>query len=141
MAYSKYHMALRYGTVFALGAFVLQWLEYQLATQLYSPNLLVLLLACLFTGLGIWIGSRRTLPAPSLQFTTNTRAIAALGLTRRELDVLELLALGHSNREIADSLFVTNSTIKTHLVHLYQKLEVQRRTQAIDKERSLHIIP
>jgi ATP/maltotriose-dependent transcriptional regulator MalT len=70
----------------------------------------------------------------------NEQAIQTLGLTKKELEVLELLAAGGSNQQMAKQLFVSTSTIKTHLVHIYQKLDVSSRTQAIQKARTLRII-
>lgn len=133
--------AIVYGLAFATGAFVLHWLEMQFAFRLFSTDLYIIALAALFTGMGIWIGARATRGSPSSTFDRNTAVIATLGLTRREIEVLELLAEGGSNDEIAGRLNVSTSTVKTHLVHLYQKLDVSRRTQAVQKARSLRIIP
>jgi DNA-binding NarL/FixJ family response regulator len=129
-----------YGFAMAGGAFLLQWLDSQYALQLFSTEIYMLLLAVVFTGMGIWIGSRLSGPQGSTEFEANRKAIATLRLTDREIQVLELLAEGGSNDEIARRLFVSTSTVKTHLVHLYQKLGVIRRTQAIQKARSLQII-
>ena len=82
--------------------------------------------------------TRRSRPAP---FEKNARALGYLGISEREYEVLELLAAGHSNREMAERLYVSPNTIKTHLAHLYEKLEVSRRTQAVRKARSLRLIP
>jgi ATP/maltotriose-dependent transcriptional regulator MalT len=73
-------------------------------------------------------------------FERNDRVIETLGISGRELEVLELLAEGLSNKEIAARLYVSSHTIKTHLSNLYQKLEVSRRTQAIQKARMLGIL-
>ena len=64
-----------------------------------------------------------------------------LRITEREYEVLELLARGQTNQEIGESLYVSPNTVKTHLTHLYEKLEVSRRTQAIQKARVLRILP
>ena len=64
-----------------------------------------------------------------------------LGVSNREYEVLELLAQGCSNREIADKLFVSGNTVKSHLARLYQKLDVSRRTQAIQRARAVRLIP
>lgn len=130
-----------YALLLAVGAFLLQWLENQYALQLFSTEIYTVLLAALFTGVGVWIGNRLSRnPAPR-DFEVNRQAIAALGLTEREVEVLGQLAEGRSNDEIANRLSVSTSTVKTHLVHLYQKLDVLRRTQAVQKARSLQIIP
>jgi DNA-binding CsgD family transcriptional regulator len=132
---------LKYGVALAAGAFVLQWLEHFYAVRLYSTEIYIVLLALLFTGLGIWFGARMRSQRPDDKFERNDRAIEVLKLTDREMEVLALLAEGESNRGIAGRLFVSPSTIKTHLIHLYQKLEVSRRTQAVQKARQLKIIP
>lgn len=129
-----------YGSTLALGAFALQWLEYQYAVRLFSTEIYIVLLAMLFTGLGIWIGNRLTSSTSTATFQQNATVIRTLGLSDRELEVLNLLAQGLSNQEMADALFVSLSTIKTHLLHLYQKLDVTRRTQAVGKAKSLEII-
>ena len=74
-------------------------------------------------------------------FEPNTAAVAALGLTRQEVKVLERLAAGQSNKEIARTLGVSPNTVKTHAANLFSKLEVSRRTQAVSKARDLLLIP
>lgn len=130
-----------YGLALATGAFGLHWLEVQYTIQIFSTEVYIVILAAVFTGLGIWIGTQLKEQPSESPFKINERVIATLGLTKKEIEVLSLLADGGSNREIATRLFVSTSTIKTHLVHLYQKLDVSRRTQAIRKARSLQIIP
>ncbi len=130
-----------YGLAMAVGAFALHWLENQYAVRLFSTEIYIVILATLFTGLGIWIGARLRGRPHGISFEKNERVIETLGLTGKEIAVLELLAEGGSNQEIAKRMFVSTSTIKSHLVHLYQKLDVSRRTQAIRKARSLQIIP
>lgn len=125
----------------AMGAFGLQWLEYQYAIRRFSTEIYILILALLFTTLGIWIGSRLNQHSTGSDFNRNEQVISTLGLSSRELEVLGLVADGKTNQQIADLLFISNSTVKTHLVHLYQKLEVQRRTQAVQKAKTLKIIP
>ena len=125
----------------AAGAFVLQWLEYQYTVLRFSTELYVLFIAVGFTVLGAWAGHRLTGKSDAPVFQKNTQALDYLGISDREYQVLELLAEGHSNKEIASSLFVSPNTVKTHLAHLYQKLEVSRRTQAIQKAKSLQLIP
>jgi ATP/maltotriose-dependent transcriptional regulator MalT len=70
----------------------------------------------------------------------NTRVIERLGISARELEVLELLAAGRSNKEIARRLDVSPNTVKTHLANLYEKLEAERRTEAIRRARDLGMI-
>lgn len=129
-----------YALALAGGAFLLQWLDYQYAVRLFSTQIYIVILAVLFTGVGIWVGVRMTRGRQRDASEPNEQAIAFLGLSEREREVLALLADGCSNKEIAKRLFVSVSTVKTHLVHLYQKLDVSRRTQAVHKARSLNII-
>ena len=131
-----------YSLVIAAAAFALQWLEYQYAVRVLSTEIYVVVIALAFTALGIWVGNRltaRSEPVPA--FERNAQAMDYLGISDREYEVLELLAEGCSNREIGDKLFVSPNTVKTHLAHLYGKLEVSRRTQAVQKARTLRILP
>lgn len=131
-----------YGLAVAGGAFLLQWLEYRTLVRLGSAPLYVGAVALIFVVLGIWIGQRTAPRAASTEaFEPNRQALDYLGISARELEVLELLARGHSNKEIGKALFVSPNTVKTHLANLYQKLEVSRRTQAVQKGRSLRLIP
>lgn len=130
-----------YGLAIAGGAFLLQWLEYQYWVRVVSTPLYVAAIALVFIVLGIWIGHLTARPAPRVEFETNERALDTLGISPREHEVLELLARGHSNREIARTLYVSPNTVKTHLSSLYGKLDVSRRTQAVQKARSLSLIP
>lgn len=130
-----------YGLSLAASAFLLRWLEYQYLVRLFATEIYIVLVAVLFTGLGVWIGNQLTRkPAPE-KFVRNARAIEALEISEREYEVLKNLAEGLSNQEIADRLFVSVNTVKTHLAHLYGKLAVSRRTQAVNKAKSLRLIP
>lgn len=130
-----------YGATIAGAAFLLRWLEYQFTVKLFATEIYTVLVAMLFAALGIWVGNRLTRKSGPDKFERNTRALSALQISEREYDVLELLADGLSNQEIADKLFVSSNTVKTHLVHLYGKLDVSRRTQAINKAKMLRLIP
>ena len=125
----------------AAGALVLEWLEVQFLLKRFSIEIYVVILCGGFTGLGVWIGHRLTRRAAIEPFEINTMALTYLGISERESDVLTLLAAGHSNQEIADQLFISLNTVKTHLHKLYQRLEVARRGQAVQKARSLHLVP
>ena len=130
-----------YSLAVAGGAFLLRWLEYQYAVRVFSTEIYVVLVALLFAALGLWAGRRLTATTNRGPFEQNVQAIEYLGISKREYEVLELLAEGHSNQEIAEKLFVSPNTVKSHLTRLYQKLEVTRRTQAIQKARTLRMIP
>src|SRR5689334_10720484 len=130
-----------YGLALAAGAFVLQWLQYRFLVRAFPVEIYIGLIAATFAGLGVWAGlklARRRAPAA---FEKNDAAIASLGLTLREQEVLGQLAAGKSNKEIAQRLGVSPNTVKTQVASLFQKLEVQRRTQAIQRARELAIIP
>lgn len=128
-----------YAAVAALLVFVLQWLDYQHTVRRLSTDVYVGVVAAVFVALGIWAGSR-LVKRRATEFTRNDQAMEYLGISPREYEVLELLAKGHSNAEIADKLFVSGNTIKTHVARLYSKLEVSRRTQAVERARELSLI-
>lgn len=130
-----------YSLATAGGAFALSWLEYKYTVRVFSTEVYIVLVALLFTGLGIWVGHRLTAKTQAPAFVKNDQAIRYLGISDREYEVLLLLAEGHSNKEIAKRLFISANTVKTHLARVYSKLEVSRRTQAIHKAKSLDIIP
>ncbi|MEL6544238.1 MAG: response regulator transcription factor [Myxococcota bacterium] len=140
MNHASFRTFALYGSALALGAALLEWLEYRYVLRTLPTSAYIGVLGVGFVALGLWLG-RALLPAVSDKgFSPNTHAIASLGLTDRELEVLHLLADGHSNKEIASALFVSPNTIKTHLSHLYGKLEVTRRTQAVQRARELRVI-
>ncbi|MEQ1810405.1 MAG: response regulator transcription factor [Terricaulis sp.] len=130
-----------YALGLAAGAFALQWLQYNYLVRVFSTEIYIGLIAVAFAGLGVWAGMRLARRPASATFEKNTAAIASLGITLREQEVLGLLAAGKSNKEIADKLGISPNTVKTQIASLYQKLEVQRRTQAVQKARELALIP
>lgn len=134
--------ALIYGTALALGAVALQWMEYRTWALGHAGQLYVALIALAFLGLGIWVGARLFRSrAPAADFELNHRALAALGITGREHEVLRQLAAGRSNKEIARRLDLSPNTVKTHVGRLYAKLEAARRTEAVLRARELRLIP
>ena len=136
-------MIILYAVALALAVAGLEWLEYRYVTRAFSTEIYIVLLAAGFAGLGLWAGHRltRRRAPPSSAFERNDAAIRSLGLTPRECEILQLLAAGQSTKEIARQLAISPNTTKTHLAKVYQKLEVQRRTQAIHKARELALIP
>ncbi|MFK7885933.1 MAG: response regulator transcription factor [Gammaproteobacteria bacterium] len=131
-----------YGAAIAAGAFVLQWLEYRHATRFFSTEFYVVVVAMVFTLTGAFVGHRLTRTTRAAKtFERNQAALDTLGLSLREVEVLDLLADGHTNQKIADKLHVSENTIKTHLKNIYAKLDVSRRTQAIKKARDLRLLP
>jgi len=127
--------------VLALGAFALQWLEYQYLVRAFSLEIYIGLIGTAFAAGGVWLGWRLAARRTGEPFARNTQALATLGLTGQEVRVLERLAAGQSNKEIARTLGLSPNTVKTHVANLFGKLEVQRRTQAVMKARDLSLIP
>jgi DNA-binding NarL/FixJ family response regulator len=134
----------------ALLLFFLKWLELRFVIIDHALELYVGAVAVVFTGLGIWLALKVVRPKVKVierevyvngtHPVLNEKTRADLNLSKRELEVLQLMADGLSNKEIADRLFVSLSTVKTHSNNLFDKMNVERRTQAIDKARRLGII-
>jgi DNA-binding CsgD family transcriptional regulator len=134
----------------ALLSVALRVLEYKLLIVDHAREIYIGAIALLFTGVGVWIGGslrnriRHTPligPESLTAFTPNTDAIRRTGITARELEVLQLVALGLSTREIADKLFISINTVKSHTASLFQKLDVRRRTQAVQKATAAGLLP
>lgn len=130
-----------YGAILAAGTFVLEWLKFRTLVQTHAVETYVVLVAAAFLGLGVWLGAKVFRRAPAAPFVANTQAQETLGISGRELEVLQLLAAGRSNKEIARRLDVSPNTVKTHVGKLFAKLEARRRTEAILKARELGMIP
>jgi DNA-binding CsgD family transcriptional regulator len=130
-----------YGLALAAGTFLLQLADYQRLARAHVDGLYGFLIAAAFLGLGIYLGARLFGAPREPRFDGNPQARVALGLSPRELTILEELAAGRSNKEIAARLEVSPNTVKTHLAHLFEKLGARRRTEAIHKARELGIVP
>ena len=130
-----------YALAMAFAAAALKWLEYRYITRIFSVEIYIGLLALCFTCLGVWVGCNLTPQPADPHFKLNDAAIRSLGLTPRECEVLELLASGQSNKEMARELAISPNTVKTHLARVYEKLDVERRVHAIEKARFLALIP
>jgi DNA-binding CsgD family transcriptional regulator len=135
-----WRIILIYGGLLALAALALQWLEFQLFVRAHPAELYVGLLAAGFMALGVWVGMRLIPRGSTGPFKPNDQVRGTLGISDREFEVLELLAAGRSNKEIASQLSVSPNTVKTHVAKLYSKLEVTRRTEAILKARELGML-
>ncbi len=148
--FAKYKQIFLYGAALAVLLLLLNWLEWKFivldrAIELYSGAL-----AIVFTCLGIWLAVKLARPKWKTVIvekevyiksgTINEKELARLGLSARELEVLRGMAEGLSNQEIAGRLFVSLNTIKTHSANIFEKLDVRRRTQAVDKAKKLNII-
>lgn len=133
-----------YGIALAVLMGILKFAEYRFFVRDLSLELYLGLVAVLFIALGVWVGRRLTrvkVVTAETEFTVDEAALKRLGITKREYEVLGLIAQGLSNKEIADRLFVSTSTVKTHTSNLFVKLDASRRTQALQKAKELQIIP
>jgi DNA-binding NarL/FixJ family response regulator len=141
-----------YGVIGGILITVLQWTEYRFLVIEHSVEIYGGLIAATFAFLGIWLGIRLTAKrqtvaseptaTPSAEpFAPNEKKREDLGITRRELEVLGLIAQGMSNREIAEKLFVSENTIKTHSSRVFDKLGARRRTQAVQLGKELGLLP
>jgi DNA-binding CsgD family transcriptional regulator len=144
--------ALLYGLVggvliAGLKAIEYRWLVIQHSFEIYGG-----IVAAVFAAVGIWLGRKLTrttekvvvrevpIPAPA-EFVRDEARLAALGITPRELEILELIAQGLSNKEIAERVFVSENTVKTHSSRVFDKLGARRRTQAVQLGKDLKLIP
>jgi DNA-binding CsgD family transcriptional regulator len=158
--------AILYSISLAFLLFFLKWLELRYILFDHSLEIYIGFIAVIFTALGIWLALKLSKPKQTNHqikivviekevyinrnenlsdgqsgFVPNTLLISQLEISKRELEILTLLAQGHSNQEIAEKLFVSLSTVKTHNQNIFEKLDVKRRTQAIEKAKKLNLIP
>ena len=144
-----------YGLIYGLCGGVLivglRLMEYRFLVLAHSVEIYGGLIALVFAVLGILLGLKLTrkkelvivkeVPVPSTQpFAVNEDKLRELAITKRELEILELIANGLSNREIAEKLFVSENTVKTHSSRLFDKLGAKRRTQAVQMGKELGLI-
>jgi DNA-binding CsgD family transcriptional regulator len=124
-----------------------RWLVLEHSVEIYGG-----LVAAMFATLGVWLGLRLTrhtetvvvrevLVAAPINFVRDQNKLESLGITPRELEILELIAAGLSNREIAERVFVSENTVKTHSSRVFDKLGARRRTQAVQLGKALRLIP
>jgi DNA-binding NarL/FixJ family response regulator len=143
---------LLYGVCGGVLIAVLKLAEYRFLVVEHSVELYVALVAALFSGLGIWLGlsltrKKSTMIIKELRgeaadpFVADEARVSQLGITARELEILGLIAIGLSNREIAGRLFVSENTVKTHSSRLFDKLGAKRRTQAVQLGKTARLIP
>lgn len=132
---------LAYGLALAAIAAFLEWIEYRYFVRLLRTELYVALVALVFVSIGVWVGVRLTPRRPAEPFELNLKAVASLGLTPRECEVLARLAKGQSNKEIARALGSSSNTVKTQVASIYAKLGVAGRGKAVDAARALALVP
>ena len=151
----KYKSTILYGFVLAFLLLLVKWLEFRFVIVNHSLEIYIAIIALIFTALGIWLSKKLTKPKTvviekeivkeividTTEYIQDKKTIENLNISKRELEVLDLISKGMSNQEIADALFVSIPTIKTHSSKLFEKLEVSRRTQAVEKAKRLRIIP
>jgi DNA-binding CsgD family transcriptional regulator len=146
----------RYLLIYGIGGglliVILKLIAFRFLIVEHSVEIYGGLIALVFAILGIWLGLKltrkkeivviREVAAPNGQsFSLNEKSLRASGVTPRELEILTLIAKGMSNREIAEKLFVSESTVKTHSSRLFEKLSAKRRTQAVQIGKEMGLIP
>jgi DNA-binding NarL/FixJ family response regulator len=132
--------ALIYGALLAAGAIGLQWLQYQMLVRTHPAEIYIALVAVAFMALGAWLAARLWRRPSPVAADPDPETPRRLGISGRELEVLEHLAAGRSNKEIALRLEVSPNTVKTHVAKLFEKLGARRRTQAILRARELGLL-
>jgi NarL family two-component system response regulator LiaR len=141
-----------YGLIGGILIAALKWTEYRFLVLEHSIEIYGGLIAATFAVLGIWLGLKLTgrrqtivvkeIPVPAGgPFVLDERKREDLRITRRELEILELIAQGLSNREIAEKLFVSENTVKTHSSRVFDKLGARRRTQAVQLGKEFGLLP
>ncbi len=143
-----------FGLVGGVLVTLLQWTEFHFVVLEHSVAIYGVLVAILFAGSGIWLGTKLFAPrervveikiavpaAPTPNFADADIARQRLGITRRELEILEHVARGLSNREIGETLFVSENTVKTHCRRAFDKLGARRRTEAVQRSKELGLLP
>jgi two-component system, NarL family, response regulator LiaR len=133
-----------YGVALAALTGILKFIEYRFFVRDLSLEFYLGVVAVLFAGLGMWAGqrlTRRKVVIATPDFKLNEPELQRLGISKREYEVLELMAQGLSNQEIADKLFVSLNTVKTHSSNLFMKLDARRRTQAVRRAKELGLLP
>ena len=141
---------LMYGLIGGILIALLRWTEYQFLVVEHSIEIYGGLIAATFAVIGIWLGLKLTAKRQTIvvreapaggPFIPDERKREGLHITRRELEILELIARGLSTREIADKLFVSESTVKTHSSRVFDKLGARRRTQAVQLGKEFGLLP
>jgi NarL family two-component system response regulator LiaR len=147
----RWHVVL-FGLIGGVLIVGLKMIEYRWLVVEHSIEIYGALIALTFATVGIWLGRKITrpkdtiivrevtIPAP-VDFVRDERRVESLGLTPRELEILEMIAAGLSNKEIAERGHVSENTVKTHSSRVFSKLGARRRTQAVQLGKELRLIP
>lgn len=149
----KHRRIVLYGIILAILVFVLKWLQWKFLIVDNSTDIYIGLIAVFFTILGVWVATNLVKPKVKIvfvekevfvtkpdEFILNENELKKLNLSGREYEVLQLLTRGCSNADIAKILFLSLSTVKTHVYNLFVKMDVKSRTQVIEKAKRLRII-
>jgi NarL family two-component system response regulator LiaR len=150
----KNRLVILYGAALAGILLLLKWLEFRFVIMDHSFEVYIGVIALIFTSLGIWLALKLAKPKtetiivekevfitkPVEGFIPDASALSKTGISKREWEVLAGMSEGLSNQEIAERLFVSLNTVKTHSSRLFEKLEVRRRTQAIEKAKRLGLL-
>jgi two-component system, NarL family, response regulator LiaR len=150
----KNRLVILYGAALAGILLLLKWLEFRFVIMDHSFEAYIGVIALIFTSLGIWLALKLAKPKtetiivekevfitkPVEGFIPDASALSKTGISKREWEVLAGMSEGLSNQEIAERLFVSLNTVKTHSSRLFEKLEVRRRTQAIEKAKRLGLL-
>jgi two-component system, NarL family, response regulator LiaR len=149
-----------YGIALALLLVLMQWLQVRYLIIANATDVYVGAIALIFTALGVWLTLKlakpkkqtlvvekqvyievpATVPLTQGDFTINEKMLNELGISGRELEVLQLMAKGMSNQEIAKAMYISLNTVKTHSGNLFFKLDVNRRIKAVEKAREFGLI-
>ena len=141
---------LLYGMVGGVLIAALKLIEYRFLVLEHSLEIYGGIVALIFASVGIWLGLKltrkevvvREVPVPVVgPFARNEAKVEELGITSREMEILEAMAAGFSNKEIGERLFVSENTVKTHAARLFMKLSASRRTQAVQRAKEAGLIP
>jgi two-component system, NarL family, response regulator LiaR len=153
-SFLRNRLVILYGTALAGILLLLKWLEFRFVIMDHSFEVYIGVIALIFTSLGIWLAIKLTKPKtetiivekevfiakPVEGFIPDAGALLKTGISKREWEVLAGMSEGLSNQEIAERLFVSLNTVKTHSSRLFEKLDVRRRTQAIEKAKRLGLL-
>jgi len=145
--FTRYKAIILYSISLAFLLFLLKWLELRFIIYRHSFEIYIGAIALLFTTLGIWLALKLSKPKVKTvviekevylsrreSFTPNSSLITQFELSKRELEILSLMAEGHSNEEIAKTIFISLSTVKTHNQNIFAKLDVKRRTRRLTRQ-------
>ncbi len=133
-----------YGISLALLVYILKQIEYRYYIREIPLEFYIVLVALIFAILGAWVGHRLIRQSPHVvasDFSVNEESLKLTGLSKREHEILTLMSIGDSNQQIADKLFLSLNTVKTHSSNLFVKLGARRRTQAVQRAKELRLIP